>query len=183
MKRYRVAAAAAIAAAAGVGFAHVSAPASPTAVEHVAPSAPPRATPAGWTSSFGHIASLVRRGDRFEMRFDPAWFLRGVTAERAAVADGAIAPGEPVPNDDYIVEEGHRLLTYVVPPATPVTVLTRHGSGAVPRTRISVAELSAIAAGRNPRHRALTEPAAGFWIAVGSRYPNPVRSIDQQYQP
>ena len=51
------------------------------------------------------------------MRFDPAWFLSGETANRAAAEDGAVPPGQPVPNDNYRVEEGHRLLTYLVRPA------------------------------------------------------------------
>ena len=29
---------------------------------------------------YGHIKSLAQRGDHYELRFDPAWFLSGVTA-------------------------------------------------------------------------------------------------------
>jgi hypothetical protein len=132
---------------------------------------------------YGHITSLTRRGGHFEMRFDPAWFLSGVTAHRAAVEDGVIRPGDPVPNDNYIVEEGHRLLTYVVPTSAQATVLTRHGVGPIPATGITVSELAQIVKGRNPKHRQLTEPKAGFWIRIGDRYPSPVLSLDQQYQP
>ena len=64
------------------------------------------------------------------MRFDPAWFTSGVTANEAAAEDGVVEPGEPVPNDNYRIEEGHRLLTYLVPADTPVTVLTREGDPA-----------------------------------------------------
>jgi hypothetical protein len=47
------------------------------------------------TAVFGHIVSLTRKGDHFVMRFDPAWFLSGQTANQAAAADGAVEPGEP----------------------------------------------------------------------------------------
>jgi hypothetical protein len=117
------------------------------------------------------------------MRFDPAILLRGPAAQRAAVQDGAIRPGEPVPNDVYVVDETPRTLTFPVARSARVTVLTRTGTGALPRTRITVDELAAIVAGRNPRHRDLLEPAAGVWIRIGARDPNPVLAIDQQYQP
>jgi hypothetical protein len=132
---------------------------------------------------YGHIKSLARKGRRFELRFDPAWWLTGLTAERAAVEDKAIRPGEAVPNDYYIVDETHRLLTYVVPATAHVTVLTRRGAGPIPATAISVSELAQIVKGKNPRHRRLTEPKAGFWIRIGNKYPGPVLSLDQQYQP
>jgi hypothetical protein len=132
---------------------------------------------------YGHIKSLTHKGRRFELRFDPAWWLNGVTAERAAVEDKAIRPGEAVPNDYYIVEEGHRLLTYVVPATAHVTVLDRRGVGPIPATAITVSELAQIVKGKNPKHRPLSEPKAGFWIRIGNKYPNPALSLDQQYQP
>jgi hypothetical protein len=127
---------------------------------------------------YGHVASLKRTRAGFELRLDPAEWLSGVTAERAALEDGAIDPSEGVSNDYYVVEEGHRLLTYLVPPKARVTVVT--GAGRQVSTRISVAELAQIVRGRNPRHRTLYDRKLGFWIAVaGDR----VRSLDQQYQP
>jgi len=60
---------------------------------------------------------MTQMGDRYEVRFDPAWFTSGVTANTAAAEDGVIEPGEPVPNDNYRIEEGDRLLTYLVPTA------------------------------------------------------------------
>jgi hypothetical protein len=127
---------------------------------------------------YGHIKSMKRVGGRYEMRFDPAWFLHGVAAERAAAEDKAIRPGEPVPNDYYIVEEGHRLLTFVVAANAHVSVLTRQGSAS-----INVAELAQLVQGKNPNHRQLTEPKAGYWIRIGAKYPNPAIALDQQYQP
>lgn len=146
----------------------------------------PPAAPAGQSVIYGHIRSVARKSGRFEMRFDPAWWLHGVAAERAAVEDKAISPGDPVPNDYYIVEEGHRLLTFVVAATAPVTILTRGGSG---ETAITVSELAQILRGKNPKHRRPLGPLRGFgsgfgfWIRVGDKYPNPVRSLDQQYQP
>lgn len=129
---------------------------------------------------FGHIKSLTPQGDHFEMRFDPAWFTSGETANTAAAEDGAVEPDQPVPNDNYVVEEGHRLLTYVVPADAPVTVLTRGGDpvnfGATP---ITVSELERIVNGR--KHRPLFEPLeSGVWIRV---HVDSVCSLDQQYRP
>jgi len=70
---------------------------------------------------FGFIKSLTRKGRGFEMRFDPAWFLSGKTANVAAAEDGVVKPGQPVPNDNYTLDEGHRLLTYKVPANAQVT--------------------------------------------------------------
>jgi hypothetical protein len=125
---------------------------------------------------YGHVKSIVRAHGRFEMRFDPALWLSGVAAE-------SVCGCKPVPNDHVILDESHRLLTFVVRRDARVTVLTRHGSGDIPTATISVAELAAIVAGRNPHHRHLLEPKAGFWITIGDRYPNPAVTLDQQYQP
>jgi hypothetical protein len=114
------------------------------------------------------------------MRFDPAWFTSGVTANEAAAEDGVVEPGEPVPNDNYRIEEGHRLLTYLVPANTPVTVLTRQGDPAsFGATSVSVAELSQLVAGEKPVE--LYEPLdTGVWIRV---HVDTACSIDQQYVP
>ena len=126
---------------------------------------------------YGHVKSLTRKGGRFELRVDPAWWLTGLTAERAALQDTG---STDVPNDYYIVEEGHRLLTFVVPTTTQVSVLTRQGVGSIPATTIPVSELAQIVKGKNPQHRQLMEPKAGFWIRVAA---DTVRSLEQQYQP
>ena len=145
----------------------------------------PPAAPAGQWVLFGHIRSLARTSGRFEMSFDPAWVLSGVAAERAAVEDKVILPGDPVPNDHYNVEEGHRLLTFVVAPKARVTILVDAGW----QTKITVSELAQLLRGKNPRKRNLMGDSRpfgerfGFWIRVGDKYPNPVLSLDQQYQP
>ena len=124
---------------------------------------------------YAHAKTLVRRQGHWELRVDPALFLSGLAAQRAAVEDGAIAPGEAVPNDFYTRDESHRLLTFRVAPGAHVTVMTR-GPKATP---ISVAELARALAGKPTPHR-LFEPQAGFWIRVAG---DTVRGIDQQYTP
>jgi hypothetical protein len=137
--------------------------------------APPRRR-----AEFGHIDSLVRKGGRWEMRFDPAWFLSGETANRAAAEDGVVPPGEPVPNDNYRVEEGHRLLTYLVSPSATVTVLVRSPSGFA-KAPISVGQLARLVDGEKVPGVTLYEPLdSGVWITYEI---DTVRKIDQQYLP
>lgn len=131
---------------------------------------------------FGHIKSLTPKGDHFEVRFDPAWFLSGVTANTAAAEDGAVEPGQPVPNDNYVVEEGHRLLTYLVPTTAHVTVLAK---GAALDNRdfaskaISVAQLAQLVDGEEPVD--LYEPLeSGIWMRV---HIDTACSLEQQYRP
>jgi hypothetical protein len=131
---------------------------------------------------FGHITALARKGDNFELRFDPAWFTSGVTANTAAAEDGAVPKGEPVPNDNYVVEEGHRSLVYVLPATTHVTVLAKGAppsNDGFPSAEISVAELARIVNGG--AHRPLFEPLdSGVWIRV---HVDTVCSVEQQYRP
>jgi hypothetical protein len=109
----------------------------------------------------GRIKFLVRRGSRYELRFDPAWLLTGYTASRAARED--TGSGD-VPNDNYTRDETHKLLAYLVPATTKVTILT-HGTCS---THVTMARLA----------RAV--PTAGFWIQIRN---DVVTSIDQQYHP
>lgn len=51
---------------------------------------------------FGYIRSVSTAGPAATLAFDKAEFLTGDEAQRAAVEDGALPPGEPVPNDYYI---------------------------------------------------------------------------------
>jgi hypothetical protein len=136
----------------------------------------PPAAPAGQMVLYGHIRRLFRRAGRIELRFDPAWFTSGATASAAKLADTG---SSDVPNDNYVVEEGHRLLTYLVPATARVTVLTNQGTKGISATPISVAELLRIVNGG--RHRRLFEPLdSGLWIRVRI---DTVRELDQQYQP
>ncbi len=135
----------------------------------------PPAAPAGQMVLYGHIKRLARKGVRFELGFDPAWFTGGLTASRAMLQD--TGSGD-VANDSYVVDESHRLLTYRLASTARVTVLTNNGSG-INSTPISVAELSRIVNG-GP-HRKLFEPLdSGIWIRVRI---DTVQELDQQYQP
>lgn len=119
----------------------------------------PPAAPAGQTTLYGHIKTMTRRGGHYLLGFDPAWFTSGITASRAKKQDTGSGN---VPNDNYVVEEGHRVLTYIVPLSARVTVLTNDGSGISP-VAIPVPELARIVNG-GP-HRKLFGP------------------LDQQYRP
>jgi hypothetical protein len=143
-------------------------------------SAPSAKTSQRVVVQYVHVKSLRRASGRFVMRVDPALWLQGVTAYHAAVEDKAIAPGEAVPNDYYIRDTDHLLLTYRVRSDARVTVLTRGGTGPIPTTTISVAEFTQIVQGKNPKHRRLLEPKAGFWLRIAG---DSVLSLDQQYQP
>jgi hypothetical protein len=123
---------------------------------------------------FGHIESLVRSGEGFELRFDPAEFTSGVTASAAAFHDTG---SSDVPNDNYVVDETHRLYTYLVPADARVTVLADDVNG----TPITVSQLAKLVKGGNPLGHPLFEPLeTGVWILFDV---DTVRSIDQQYVP
>jgi hypothetical protein len=157
---------------AAIALAACGSSSSPSAAPSPSPSVPDRPP----NVLYGHIKSMVQTGRAFELRFDPAWWLTGVAAQRAALEDTG---SSDAPNDYYTVEEGHRLLTFVVPPDAQVNVLT----GAAEKTSIPAAELAEIVNGRNPEHRQLFESEAGFWLRIGEQYPNSALVLDQQYQP
>lgn len=129
---------------------------------------------------YGYVRTLAPAGSAYRLRFDPALFLSGETANRAAAEDGVVPPGEPVPNDYYVRNETKKELTYRVPANAKVTVLTNDFSSGIQSTRISVSELAAIVKGRNPQKRKLYGRHLGFWARIeGDR----VIALDQQYQP
>jgi len=142
----------------------------------------PPATPAGQQVFYGHIVSLKKSGARYELGFDPAWLLSGVTAQRAAVADGVLQPGEPVPNDNYTRDESHKLLVFKVPLSARATILTNEGTTGLSSTQVAIPELAQIIAGKNPKHRKLfgSPKGFGFWSRVSI---DSVRSLDEQYHP
>ena len=125
---------------------------------------------------FGYIKSLTRDGARYRMRFDPAWMLSGETANVAAAQDGAVEPGEPVPNDNYVINEGKRLVTYFVSPDARVTVLKSGPDG----SRVSVEALARLISRRDAPFKPWEPLTTGFWISVDI---DTVRALDQQYRP
>jgi hypothetical protein len=122
----------------------------------------PRAAAAGEQSLYGRIGSLRRSNGHYVLRFDPAFLLTGMTANRAALEDTG---SSDVPNDNYTVDESHRLLVFPVPASAKVTVLTH----ATCSTATTVARLA-----RSVR------PTQRFWIQIHN---GTVRSIDEQYHP
>jgi hypothetical protein len=135
---------------------------------------------------YGHIASLRRAGGHYELRFDPASFLSGVTANVAAAEDQGTpcraASCPPVANDNYAVDESHRLYTYVVPRGAHVTVITNRGNPAqLGATPVTVAQLAQIVAnGKAPGVTLFETLDSGVWIRV---HIDTVRSLAQQYRP
>jgi hypothetical protein len=125
---------------------------------------------------YAHIKSITAKGGSFEAKVDPAEYLSGETANRAAIADKVLQPGDTVPNDHYVRDESHRLLVYKVPANAHVTVIT----AGLHATRIPVSELAQIVAGKNPKHRSLFEAKNPFWIRVAS---DTALALDQQYSP
>lgn len=154
-----------------------------------APSGPPSASASSAVAAnrcgppdvalYGHIKSLTPTGDHFEMRFDPAWFLSGVTATQAKLEDNG---SSEVPNDNYVVEEGHRLLTYIVPATADITVLSKTGElpgPGFPSTSITASQLAQLVNGKEPIK--LAEPLeSGFWMHLSI---DTVCSLQQQYRP
>ena len=209
------------------------------AASPVASSTAPVTQPCGEQVLFGHVKSVTPKGDRFELQFDPAWFTSGLTASRAQLQDtgsGDVAndnyvieeghrlltyivrsnahiivltrkyqgvravtafnnsatPREvtvdlptgygDVPNDNYVVEEGHRLLTYIVPANAHITVLTKEGrldSGGFPSTAVTPSQLAELLAGKEPV-KLFEGLSTGFWMHV---HVDTVCSLEQQYQP
>jgi hypothetical protein len=136
----------------------------------------PPAAPAGQQVFYGHVKSLKRIGGRWQLRFDPAWFLSGLTASRAKLED--TGDGD-VPNDNYVRDSDHKLLTFLVAPKARVTVLTSRGASGITSTPVTVAQLAAIVAGRPPLK--LFEPLdSGVWIRVRI---DTILELDQQYRP
>ena len=128
----------------------------------------------GEAVQFGYLKSLTKKGSSYELRFDPALFLSGETASVAAAEDGAVEPGQPVPNDYYVVDEGHRLLTYRVPADAKLTVVAL-GPKNIP---VTIEALAKMVAGKQAAP--WLPIASGFWLR--SRI-DTVRSLDQQYRP
>jgi hypothetical protein len=128
---------------------------------------------------YGNIASLKPSGGRYLLRLDPAFWLSGVTASRASAEDGF---GAQVDNDYYIRDEGHRLLTYVLPRTARVRVLTGGTAGPIRSTTVTVSELVQLFAGKNPKHRALLGSIrdVGYWVTVRNDI---VRAVEAQYRP
>jgi hypothetical protein len=153
-----------------------------TVVKTVTVGAKPTAT--GDQRLYGRIVSLTRRGDRYELRFDPAWHLTGVAANVAQAQDQGThcrpSACPPVANDSYVVDEGHRVLVFLVPAGVRGTVLDKGPKGLdLPGKTVTIAQLAQLVAGKSRLE--LYEPlSSGMWILV---HIDTVRAFAQQYVP
>lgn len=132
---------------------------------------------------FGHIASMQLKGGRYELRFDPSLLVGGVTANVAQAEDqGAVCKPQacpPVANDNYLIDEGHRLLVFVVPTTAHGTVLAKGGTNGFLGKPVGARTLADLVAGRHPLE--LYEPlSTGVWLLVHS---DTVLTFAQQYHP
>jgi hypothetical protein len=143
--------------------------------------ASPIAAPPVVVTQFGYIKSLALRGGSYQLKLNPAFFLQGETANAAAVAAGELKPGQTVPDDYFIVRVPARtILTYRVPPGTPVTVLTINSRS----TKITVRQLAQILRGTSPLKPKLMDRGPKFFLGYWLRIKfDTVISIDQQFQP
>lgn len=129
---------------------------------------------------FGHIKSLTRIGDRYTLRFDPALIFSGETANKAAAEDGVVEPGEPVPNDNYTVDESHRAYTYLVAKDVKVTLLVRSSPEKWGPTPVKLADLAKILDGGSTDVDLFEPLDTGVWITIDI---DTVRAVYQQYKP
>jgi hypothetical protein len=91
-----------------------------------------------------------------------------------------VEPGQPVPNDNYVVDESHRTLLYLVRPGAHATVLVNNPTGIL-STPVSVAELAEIVrTGKSSQRRLFESLESGVWIRTRI---DTVCALDQQYRP
>jgi hypothetical protein len=142
-----------------------------------------RPNAAGNQRFFGHIASIDRAGTAYLVRFDPLWFLSGITANVAQAQDQHVncrpTACPPVANDNYRVDERHRLLTFLLPASARGTVLKQGSANGFAGDEVTAAQLAQIVVGKSSLK--LFEPlTSGVWLLV---HIDTVRSFAQQYQP
>jgi hypothetical protein len=127
---------------------------------------------------FGYVSSITPKGSGYLVKFDPALWLEGVTASYAAADDGHGNPGQPVPNDYYIRNPDHKLLTFKLPASAHVTVLVN-----LQTTKSSVKQLASLLKGKNgcgTKYQLRSPCRLGFWL----RYRiDTVQALNQQFQP
>jgi hypothetical protein len=138
----------------------------------------PLFSPPSQITVFGYVSSITSKGKSYLLRFDPALWLEGQTASYAAADDGEGNPGQPVPNDYYIRNPDHKLLTFKLPANAHVTVLVN-----LRTTKSTVAQLASLLKGKNgcgTKYQLHLPCRLGFWL----RYQiDTVKALDQQFQP
>ena len=127
----------------------------------------------------GQVKSIERDGNHYLLRFDPSSFLSGVTANVAQAEDQGktckATACPPVANDNYVVDESHRLYTYLLPLDVRGTVL-RNSSDRQTITATQLAQLVHHTGSVRP-----FEPLeSGMWLLV---HIDTIRTFAQQYVP
>jgi hypothetical protein len=117
------------------------------------------AQPSG--EQFGYIRSVSTAAPAATLAFDEAEFLTGDEAQRAAEEDGAVPPGEPVPNDYYVRNPDKT--TQTLPIATDAKITAR---------RCSLC--------RKGQAGNLEDFLASF-MKTGQTYADPYRGAESQY--
>lgn len=118
---------------------------------------------------FVFVTALEREGATFAIEFDVAQWLSGEAADRAAIEDGMIAPGEHAENDYYIRNVNPRLRTMPVSGDAGVRVVDwDHCCEPVGST------LDALAV------RGFDTGRDSFWLTVASGV---VVEVEEQYRP
>jgi hypothetical protein len=128
---------------------------------------------------FGYIRSVSAAGPATTLAFDQAQFLTGKKAQQAAEEDGAVEPGEAVPNDYYIRNPDKATKTYPIANDARITAkrcsLCRHGNPG---------ELGPFLASFMKGRQTYAQPYRGkyalYWLTIEN---GRVAAIDEQYVP
>ncbi len=110
------------------------------------------------------------------LTFDLAYFLTGGAAVQAAIAHGVIEPGDPLPNDYYIVNDNPLLRTVPVSPDVSVRVIDwKHCCDVTDATFADWA--AAVRRGPTPEYHGADSP---YWITSRGGV---IVKIEEQYLP
>ena len=144
--------------------------------------APASPVSAGDQRLFAHLRSARASPGGYELDVDPAFFLSGITANAALAADQGqtCEPSAcpPVPNDNLVEDESHRVYVYLLPAGSHGTVLVKRATG-IAEKRITGAQLAGLVTGTSSLR--LFEPLeSGVWLDV---HIDTVTGFAQQYQP
>jgi hypothetical protein len=137
---------------------------------------PPATAP---VEHFGYIRSVSTAGAVAKLAFDEAQFLTGAEAQKAAEEDGAVPPGEPVPNDYYIRNPIKTTRTLRIADDAEITArrcdLCRHGQPG---------QLGPFLAAFMKGRQTYADPYRGknglYWLTIED---GEVVAIDEQYVP
>lgn len=130
---------------------------------------------------FGYIRAVDPSASPQTISFDVAEFLVGNEAQRAAEAEGAVSPGEPVSNDYYVRNPEKTVRTLSLMPNASVSVVRCPNSCSEGHKGL-LADL--LASFDDPRPRTLGDDYRGsdsqYWVTLGG---GRVVAIDAQYVP